>query len=133
MALDRIVFAPGEVSLVSLLVCQQGVEVVRQLLRAHAQRVDHRARWQKGRQWSTGEQDGHSVQLKSIECFLSDVVSADVILKGEVEFVVSGHKVEAGVSVHCVRVPQPSILATSLSATGTIDVHLKKGCSKGIH
>ena len=129
MALDRKVFAPVEVILVSLLVRQQGVEVIRQLLRAPAQRVYHGARWQEGGQGGTGEQDRHSVQLQCIECLLCDVVGADVVLKGEVELVVPGHQVKAGVSLHCVRVPQPTILPASLSATGTINVHLEKDSS----
>ena len=131
MALDRIVFAPVEVILVSLLVCQQGVEVIRQLLRAPAQRVYHGARWKKGGEWSAGEQDRHCVQLQCVECLLCDVVGADVVLKREVELVVPGHQVKAGVSLHCVRIPQPAILAASLSATGTINVHLEKVCLKG--
>ena len=125
MALDRKVFAPGEVSLVSLLVCQQGVQVVRQLLRAPAEGVDHGAGWEESGEGGTGEQDRHSVQLQRIEGFLCDVVGADVVLEGEIEFVLPGHKVKAGVSLHCVRVPQPPILAASLGATASIDVHLK--------
>ena len=131
MALDRIVFAPSKVILVSLLVRQQGVEMVRQLLRAPTQRVYHGARWQEGAQGSPGEQDRHSVQLERVEGLLCDVVGADVVLKGEVELVVPGHQVKAGVSLHCVRIPQPAILAASLSATGTINVHLEKVCLKG--
>ena len=124
-------FAPGEVSLVSLLVCQQGVEVVRQLLRALAQSVNHGAWWQEGGQGGTREQDRHSVQLQRVECLLCDVVGADVVLKGEVEFVFPGHQVKTGVSLHCVRVPEPTILAASFSATGAINVHLEKVCLKG--
>jgi len=117
------VFAPGEVSLVSLLVCQQGVQVVRQLLRAPAEGVDHGAGWEESGEGGTGEQDRHSVQLQRIEGLLCDVVGADVVLEGEIEFVLPGHKVKAGVSLHCVRVPQPPILAASLGATASIDVH----------
>jgi len=111
MALDRIVFAPSKVILVSLLVCQQGVKVVCQLLWTPAQRVNRRARWKEGGEWGTREQDRHCVQLQRVECLLCDVVGADVVLKREVEFVVPGHQVKAGVSIHCVRVPQPSILS----------------------
>ena len=68
--------------------------------------------------------NGNCVQFECIEGLLCDVVSADVVLEGEIEFVVPGHKVKAGVSIHCVRVPQPPILAASLGATGSIDVHL---------
>ena len=118
-------FAPGEVSLVSLLVCQQGVQVVRQLLRAPAEGVDHGARWEESGERGTRKQDRHSVQLQRIEGLLCDVVGADVVLEGEIEFVLPGHKVKAGVSLHCVRVPQPPILAASLGATASIDVHLK--------
>ena len=117
-------FAPGEVSLVSLLVCQQGVEVVRQLLRVPAQCIDHGARRQESGQRSTRQQDRHRIQPEGIERFFGDVVGADVVLKGEIEFVVPGHKVEAGVLLHRVRVPQSSIFAASLGATGSIDVHL---------
>ena len=124
MALDRKVFAPSEVSLVGLLVCQQGVQVVRQLLRAPAEGVYHGARWEEGGEGGAREQDRHSVQLQCIEGLLCDVVGADVVLKGEIEFVLSGHQVKAGVFIHCVRVPQPAILAASLGATGSIDVHL---------
>jgi len=128
IALDRKVFAPGEVSLVSLLVSQQGVEVVRQLLWVPAQCIDHRARRQESGQRSTRQQDRHRIQPEGIERFFGDVVGADVVLKGEIEFVVPGHKVKAGVFLHRVRVPQSPIFAASLGATGSIDVHPDPFC-----
>ena len=125
MALDRKVFAPGEVSLVGLLVRQQGVEVVRQLLRAPAEGVYHGARWEESRERGTREQDRHSVQLQRIESLLCDVVGADVVLEGQVELVVPGHQVKAGVAVNCVRVPQTSILPTTFGAASAINVNLQ--------
>ena len=71
------------------------------------------------------EQDGHCVQLEGVERLLRDVVGADVVFEGQVELVVPGHQVKAGVSVNCVRVPQTSVLPATFRAASAINVYLQ--------
>ena len=63
--------------------------------------------------------------MEGVERLLRDVVGADVVLEGQVELVVPGHQVKAGVSVNCVGVPQTSVLPTTFGAASAINVYLQ--------